>query len=86
TPVPGPGGRLIAVDGTSMAAAHVAGVAALLFQARPDAGVADVERALVESARPLAGDRRARQGRGLVDPLGALRHLVEGAPCHDRRG
>jgi len=76
-----PGGRLAAADGTSMAAAQVAGVAALLFQARPDASVAEVEQALCDSARPLPGVPAARQGCGLVDPLGAVRRLTGAATC-----
>jgi hypothetical protein len=62
-----------------MAAACVAGVAALLFQARPDATVDDVERALCDSAEPLPGMPAERQGCGLVNPLGALQLLQKGA-------
>jgi subtilisin len=72
-----PGGRLGVRDGTSMAAACVAGVAALLFQARPDTTVDEVERALLDSAEPLAGAPPDRQGHGLVNPLGALQLLLE---------
>jgi hypothetical protein len=61
----------------------VAGVAALLFQARPHATVDEVERALLDSAEPLAGAPPERQGRGLVNPHGALQLLLEGEkePC-----
>lgn len=70
-------------DGTSMAAAYVAGVAALLLQARPDATVDEVERALLDSAERLVGTSLDRQGRGLVNPLGALQLLLTGEtePC-----
>jgi subtilisin family serine protease len=82
-----PGGRMGIRDGTSMAAAYVAGVAALLFQARPDASVDEVERALLDSAERLVGAPPERQGRGLVNPLGALQLLLTGAmePCLHHR-
>ena len=78
-----PGGRIGMRDGTSMAAAYVAGVAALLFQARPDATVDEVECALLDSAERLVGVPPERQGCGLVNPLGALQLLLTGAiePC-----
>lgn len=41
--------------GTSMAAAHVSGLAALLMQGVPSATVDDVERAILESCAPLRG-------------------------------
>lgn len=71
-----PGGRTAARDGTSMAAAYVAGVAALLFQARPDASAEEVERALLDSAAPLPDAPPERQGRGLVCPPAALELLL----------
>jgi subtilisin len=74
-----PGGRTGIRDGTSMAAAYLAGVAALLFQACPNAAVDEVERALLGSAEPLVGVPRNRQGSGLVNPLGALQLLLTGA-------
>lgn len=42
-------------DGTSMATPHVAGAAALVWARFPDAGVADVRAALLDSADPLPG-------------------------------
>jgi len=54
-------------------------VAALLFQARPDASADEVEQALCDSARPLPGVAADRQGYGLVDPLGAVRRLLGSA-------
>jgi subtilisin family serine protease len=74
-----PGGAVSPRDGTSLAAACVAGVAALLFQACPDATVDDVERALCDSAEPLPAVPAERQGSGLVNPLGAVRLLQKGA-------
>jgi hypothetical protein len=62
-----------------MAAAQVAGAAALLFQARPDASVDEVEQAMCDTARPLPGVPADRQGYGLVDPPGAVRRLLGAA-------
>lgn len=71
-----PGGGLSKQDGTSMAAAHVAGVAALLFQAKPEATVEEVEQALLTSCLPLHDVDPHRVGCGLVNPVGALDALL----------
>jgi subtilisin family serine protease len=47
-------------DGTSMATPHVAGLAALLWAARPQARLEEIRNAIVSSAAPLAGTRRGR--------------------------
>jgi serine protease AprX len=63
------------MDGTSMACPHVAGVAALLMSANPDASATDVLKALKETAlHPAGSDRRPdnRWGYGMVQPLAAL--------------
>ncbi len=49
-----PGGREQALDGTSMASAHVAGAVALLLSARPDLAVEDVRSLLCHTARDVA--------------------------------
>jgi len=67
-----PGGGLQTRSGTSMAAAHVAGVAALLFQAKPEATAADVEEAILTTSTPLSETSEERCGRGLINPLKAL--------------
>lgn len=71
-----PGDRGIAMDGTSQAAPHVAGLVALLRGGRPRASAKDVERALLESAvdRGEPG-RDFRYGQGSVDGLAAALRL-----------
>ncbi|MBD2464232.1 S8 family serine peptidase [Oscillatoria sp. FACHB-1407] len=71
-----PGGGLSKQSGTSMAAAHVAGVAALLFQAKPDATVDEIEHALLKSCILLPDVDPQRMGCGLVNPVGALETLL----------
>ncbi len=67
--------------GTSSACPVVAGVAALLFSARPTATAAEVRAALLASARPApfaqpdAMGHDNTYGYGVVDPAGALRRL-----------
>ena len=55
------------INGTSAAAATVAGAAALLAQARPELGASALKGLLVGSATPLAADGVAAQGAGLVN-------------------
>jgi hypothetical protein len=74
-----PRGAYGALSGTSMAAAHVSGVAALLLQARPDLSPAAVRHALESTARPLApGGPSAALGHGLVDGCRAVRAALGG--------
>lgn len=71
-----PGGGVSKQSGTSMAAAHVAGVAAFLYQAKPEATVEEVEHALLTSCLPLPDVDPQRVGCGLVHPKGALEILL----------
>ncbi len=67
------------MNGTSMATPHVAGAAALLMAAKPDAPVGDIIRALKETAtHPGGGGLRPdnRWGYGLIQPAKALRALA----------
>ena len=66
------------MDGTSMATPHVAGVAALLMAAKPQASVSDIMSVLRETAKHPAGvDLRPdnRWGHGVIRPLEALQAL-----------
>jgi subtilisin family serine protease len=55
------------VNGTSAAAAIVAGSAAILAQARPGLDATDLKSVLVENASPIPDDAVTVQGTGLVD-------------------
>ena len=72
----GTGNLSALISGTSMASPHVAGVAALTRQARPQWKVEDIKSAIVNTALPsgVAGAtpyRTSRAGAGLVQPGGS---------------
>ena len=69
------------VNGTSAAAALVAGSAALLAQARPYLDADALKSLLVGSARPLPEDRVTAQGVGLIDLGGATASEVGASPA-----
>lgn len=75
-----PGGTYASYNGTSMAAPHVAGVAALLLQAQPSLTVTETEQILTESALPL-GDPTPNNdyGWGLVDAYQAVARVINAA-------
>lgn len=67
------------LDGTSMATPHVAGVAALVWSAKPGASNNDVRNALTSTAIDLgAAGRDTQYGYGLVQAFAAAEALVGG--------
>lgn len=70
------GGGFTAKNGTSMAAPHVSGLAALLFQAKPDATAAQVESAILASCALPATLDADRANRGIPNAVRALQALT----------
>jgi subtilisin family serine protease len=74
--VPAPSDAYQLSTGTSVAAAHVSGVAALLLERHPQADAALILEVLTSSATRLGANKRDdKLGWGLVDPLAALAEL-----------
>jgi subtilisin len=73
-----PGGGYQLMSGTSMATPHIAGLAALLWEAESQASVAEIESAILVSCAPLPNVATVRQGRGMPDAAEALRILQTG--------
>ena len=71
-----PGGGYHSMDGTSMATPHLAGLAALLLEANPDATVGELEQAILNSAKLEPGWSPDRAGRGIPDAQAALAAVV----------
>ena len=71
-----PGGGWQAMDGTSMATPHIAGLAALLMEAAPKKSTDEIERALFESCKLPPRMSADRAHRGLPSGPRALRLLV----------
>lgn len=69
-----------ATDGTSMAAPHVAGAAALLAQQQPQWIAPQLKAALMASAAPQPGTTAYEQGAGLVDVARAIGQTVTADP------
>jgi subtilisin family serine protease len=66
--LPAPQGAYALQTGTSVAAALVSGVVALMLERRPNASPSDIRKWLVVTAAPLGGGARPDEfGAGLVD-------------------
>ena len=71
--MPAPENTYQLTTGTSVAAAEVSGIVALLLERNPKLTPADIRRILQASAKRLgAGERDDNFGSGLIDPLKAL--------------
>jgi subtilisin family serine protease len=74
--VPAPAGAYQLTTGTSVAAAHVSGVVALLLEKHPEADAQLILEVLTASATRLGTNKRDdKVGWGLIDPLAALNEL-----------
>ena len=82
TRVPGrPGDLYTTLSGTSMAAPHVAGGAAILSQQHPTWSGRQLKSALMQSARPDPAVRGSGQGAGLLDLARAVDQQVTSSPA-----
>ena len=70
-----PGGQLKALSGTSMAAPHITGLAALLMEAKPEATIDEIEKAIFASCRRPEAITTLRGNRGIPDGVAALAAL-----------
>ncbi|MEP6925639.1 MAG: S8 family serine peptidase [Pyrinomonadaceae bacterium] len=71
-----PGGGYQLMSGTSMATPHIAGLAALLWQAKPHATVSQIEKAIFASCTLPANMSMERGNRGVPDAVKALAALL----------
>jgi subtilisin len=70
-----PNGRYALMSGSSMATPHIAGLAALLMQAKPKATATQIESAIFRSCRLLTGMTPDRANQGVPDAIKALSFL-----------
>src|SRR5580692_2195336 len=77
-----PGGEYVFTTGTSIAAAHVSGIAALLLEHKPSLKPGEIRAALTATAQPLGPPRPDSDfGAGLVNAYRAVMWLDRGAPA-----
>jgi subtilisin len=80
-----PGGGYQKMSGSSMATPHIAGLAALLFQAKPSATVDEVEAAIFASCVLPSSMPDDRANRGVPNGPGALEALLAGTATEAAR-
>jgi subtilisin family serine protease len=80
-PRTGPGGLYTGLSGTSMAAPHVAGAAAMVAQEHPDWTPAQLKSDLMNAATPLAGASVDQVGAGRLDVAKAVAATVVATPA-----
>jgi subtilisin family serine protease len=74
--LPIPGGNYDMITGTSFAAAHISGIAALILEREPALSPDSVRRVLLSTARDLGPAGRDKDfGAGLADAYEALRSI-----------
>lgn len=71
-----PGNRYRKMNGTSMATPHIAGLAALLLQAKPNASADELEQAILGSCELPTSMPEIRANRGVPDSVEAYRILT----------
>ncbi len=73
-----PGGTYGLASGTSMATPHVAGVAALILQAKPDASISQIETVMKQTAYPLGNPiPNNDSGWGRLDAYASLVSILD---------
>ena len=83
--VPAPGNSYQLTTGTSVAAAHVSGVAALLVERKPTITPDELRALLMKTATAFSAKPKGEEdGAGLVDPVGALQALTRREDERDR--
>jgi subtilisin family serine protease len=73
--VPSPNGSYQLTTGTSVAAAHVSGIAALLLESKPTITPSELRGILVRTAKAMTRQKDDPTVAGLVDPVGALQAM-----------
>jgi subtilisin family serine protease len=73
-----PGKKFGVMEGTSMATPHIAGLAALLWEAKPNATVDEIETAILEACHRPDTMARPRANRGIPDAVAAHKALTGG--------
>lgn len=73
-----PGGRFGKMNGSSMATPHIAGLAAVLWQAKPGATVDEIEAAIFGSCKLPRSMSQSRANRGIPNAVAAHARLMAG--------